>query len=48
MGGEGGVDYVPKVLRHFLPKYWEFWVFKKLPHACPKLSDTKVTSQCPK
>ena len=21
-GGGGGVDQVPKVLRHFLPKYW--------------------------
>ena len=20
--GEGGVDHVPKVLRHFLPKFW--------------------------
>ena len=29
MGGGGeGVDYVPKVLSHFLPKYWKFWPLK--------------------
>ena len=29
MGGEGGgLDHVPKVLRHFLPKYCEFWALK--------------------
>ena len=47
-GRGGGVDHVPKVLRHFLPKYWEFWALKKLTHGCPKWADTKVTSQCPK
>ena len=43
-----GVDHVPKVLRHFLPKCWELQALKKLPHSCPKWADTKVTSQCPK
>ena len=47
-GGGGGFDHVPKVLRYFLPKHWEFWAFKKLPHICPKWADIKVTSQCQK
>ena len=47
MGG-GGVDYIQKVMRHFLPKYWEFLALTKLPHGCSKWADTEVTSQCPK
>ena len=48
MGRGVGVDLVPKVLRHFLHKYWEFCAIKKLTHSCPKWADTKVTSQFPK
>ena len=47
-GRGGGVDHVPKVLRHFLHKYWEFWALKKFIHGCPKRADTKATSQYPK
>ena len=42
------IDHVPKVLRHFLPKYWELQIFKKLPCGCLKWANTKFTSQCPK
>ena len=45
MGGGGGVDHVPKVLRHFLGL---FGPIHKLPHGCPKWADTKVASRMSK
>ena len=48
LNGGRGVDHIFKDLRQFLPKYWKFWAFQKLPRGCPKWSKTKETSQCPK
>ena len=42
----GGVDNVPKVVRHFLLKYWLIFQCldsKKLSHGCPQMADTKVS-----
>jgi hypothetical protein len=52
MGGGGGGDHVPKVLRHFLTKFWvNIWIlgiYKSYLTVVQKWPITKLPQVCPK